>query len=129
MNIIYFDGVCVLCNGFAKWVIAQDADKKFKFSVLGSERYEALAQKHPEISKVDSVVYQRGDEVFLRGQAIREIIHDLSTNKLVKISVATIPLFILNFGYKFVAQTRYSVFGKYDTCPLMTPEWRDRFEN
>jgi predicted DCC family thiol-disulfide oxidoreductase YuxK len=38
-----------------------------------------------------------------------------------------IPRFIRNWGYNFVAHTRYRIFGHYDTCPLPSPETRSRF--
>jgi predicted DCC family thiol-disulfide oxidoreductase YuxK len=41
--------------------------------------------------------------------------------------IRVIPRFIRNWGYNFVARTRYRIFGRYDTCPLPTPETRSRF--
>jgi predicted DCC family thiol-disulfide oxidoreductase YuxK len=32
LRLIVFDGVCVLCNGFARFVAKRDADKRFRFN-------------------------------------------------------------------------------------------------
>lgn len=127
MNIIYYDGFCVLCNNFIKWVISQDKTKKIKLSLIGGEHYKKLALNNPQILNVDSVIYENHEGVFTKGEAVRKIIHDLSTSKALDIGAQLIPLVVLNFYYNFVAKTRYKVFGKYDACPTPPPEWRERF--
>ncbi len=127
VKVIYFDGVCVLCNGFVKWVIANDATKEFKFSIIGSDTYQKLLEINPYLKEVDSVIYQTESEVFIQGEAVQKIIQDLSTSQIVKGLSRLAPLFVLNFYYKVVANVRYKVFGKFDACPPLPPEWRDRF--
>lgn len=95
--------------------------------MIGGESYNKLALNNPDIKSVDSVIYENHEGVFVRGEAIRKIIHDLPTWKLLKIGSKLAPLFLLNFYYNLVAQARYKVFGKYDVCPPLPPEWRNRF--
>ena len=38
-----------------------------------------------------------------------------------------LPDRVLNWGYDAVARHRYRVFGRYDTCPVPLPEYKERF--
>jgi predicted DCC family thiol-disulfide oxidoreductase YuxK len=38
-----------------------------------------------------------------------------------------IPNFIRNPIYRIVARNRYTWFGKYESCPVPKPEWKNRF--
>jgi predicted DCC family thiol-disulfide oxidoreductase YuxK len=125
-HIIFFDGVCGLCNGFVDFVMATDKKKEFKFSPLQSE----FAQKNlpPEMTaNLDSVVYLHDGKTFRKSQAVIRILEDMggiwSLAKLGKI----LPESLLNSAYDLVAQNRYKVFGKKETCRLPTPEERARF--
>lgn len=127
MRVIYFDGFCVLCNNFIKWVVANDKDKKIKLSMIDGERYNKLALNNPQIKNIDSVIYENEDGLFYKGEAVRKIIQDLSTSKALELASQVIPLFLLNIYYNLVAKSRYKIFGKYDVCPPLPPEWKDRF--
>ena len=126
-RVIFFDGVCALCNNTIKWIIPRDPDALFKFSALDSERAEKLKNKHPELRSIDSIVLLYGDEIYTKGAAIRKIVQDLSTTKILKKTLLLIPNVFLQKGYELVASQRYKIFGKYDSCPLPPPEWRSRF--
>lgn len=127
MRIIYFDGYCVLCNNFIKWVVATDSSKKIKISMIGGEHYNKLLLNNPQIKDIDSVIYENESGVFFKGEAVRKIIQDLSTSKVIHLASNIVPLFLLNFYYNLVAKTRYKVFGKHEACPTPPPEWRERF--
>ena len=126
-KIIYYDDVCVLCNNFIKWVVAQDKNKRIKLSAIGGENYSKLALNNPQVKDIDSVIYENEEGLFYRGEAIRKIIHDLSTSKTLDLASHITPLFLLNIYYNLVAKYRYKIFGKFDTCPPLPSEWKDRF--
>jgi predicted DCC family thiol-disulfide oxidoreductase YuxK len=127
VKVIYFDGFCVLCNNFIKWVVANDPKKKIKISMIHGERYKKLALNNPQLKNIDSVIYENEEGIFLKGAAVRKIIHDLSTFQALKIASNIVPLFLLNFYYNLVAKARYKIFGKYDVCPPLPAEWKERF--
>ncbi|HEY0262517.1 MAG TPA: DUF393 domain-containing protein, partial [Chitinophagales bacterium] len=45
-NIILFDGVCNLCNGFVQFVIKRDKNALFQFASLQSEIGQEMLQPH-----------------------------------------------------------------------------------
>jgi predicted DCC family thiol-disulfide oxidoreductase YuxK len=125
-NVVFFDGVCGLCNGFVDFVMSVDKEKKFKFSPLQSE----FAQKNlpPEMTaNLDSVVFLQDGKTFRKSQAVIKILEDMggiwSLAKIGKI----FPESFLNSAYDLVAQNRYKIFGKKDSCRLPTPDERTRF--
>lgn len=95
--------------------------------MIHGEHYKKLLLNNPQIKDIDSVIYENEDGVFVRGEAVRKIIQDLSTSKVIQLASQVVPLFLLNFYYNLVAKARYKIFGKYDVCPTPPPEWRERF--
>ena len=125
-NVIFFDGVCGLCNGFVDFVMAVDKDQKFKFSPLQSE----FAQKnlpYEMTANLDSVVFLKNGKSFRKSQAVIKILEEIGGIwKLAKFG-KILPESILNDTYDIVAQNRYKIFGKKETCRLPTPAERARF--
>lgn len=125
-NVIFFDGVCGLCNGFVDFIISVDKRKEFRFSPLQSE----FAQKNlpPEMTRnLDSVVFLKEGKTYRKSQAVIKVLEGLggiwSLAKMGKV----LPESILNSAYDLVAQNRYKIFGKKETCRLPTPDERTRF--
>lgn len=126
MNIIYFDGVCGLCNGFIDFIMKIDRSGKFKFSPLQSEFARSrLLPKYTEDMK--SVVVEIDGEFYEKSDAVFRVLEVLGGkwNLLAKLKV--LPRILRNSGYDLVAEFRYKIFGKKDTCRLPTPEEKDRF--
>ncbi len=47
--------------------------------------------------------------------------------RLTGMFLGTIPRALCEWGYRMVAQHRYRIFGRYDTCPLPSENTRNRF--
>ncbi len=61
MNVVYFDGVCNLCNAVVNFLIDQDKEGKLKFASLQSEAGEAmLHQLGLSTESYDSFIYKKG---------------------------------------------------------------------
>lgn len=126
MKVIFFDGVCGLCNGFVDFILKIDKSQSFTFSPLQSE-YAAqhLAPEH--IRDLTSVVYLKDGQKFLKSRAVIEILNDIGgVWKLAQLG-KIIPDQLRNKAYDLVAANRYKIFGKKETCRLPTPEERARF--
>jgi predicted DCC family thiol-disulfide oxidoreductase YuxK len=126
MKVIFFDGVCGLCNGFIDFVIKIDKKHEFNFSPLQSE----YAQEHlpPEMTKdLKSVIYQSGEDLFTKSDAVMRILSEIGgVWKLVSLG-KVLPKAFRDAAYELVAENRYRIFGKKETCRLPTPEERSRF--
>ena len=132
--IILYDGVCGLCNRLVQFLLKHDRHGRLKYASLQSDFAMKVLQRHgfdpkdldtlhvvENFEQPDERVLQRSDAVLRAGLELGGVWSALS-------SVAkVIPRSVRDVVYRFVAQNRYRVFGKYDTCMLPEPSQRSRF--
>lgn len=127
-NLILFDGVCNLCNGFVQFIIKRDSKGVFKFSALQSTASKALLSKAGKSTEeFDSVVYIKGGELLEKSTAALYIAKDLGGFWSLFYIFVFIPRPIRDWVYNGVARSRYSVFGKRQECMIPTPDLESRF--
>lgn len=125
-QVIYFDGVCGLCNGFIDFVLSVDKKNQFFFSPLQSDYARASLPAHMT-NDLKTIVVQMNGKTFVKSKAVLEVLSSLGGAWKIADLAKFIPLFISNRIYDLVAENRYSLFGKKETCRLPTPEERQRF--
>jgi predicted DCC family thiol-disulfide oxidoreductase YuxK len=126
MNVIFFDGVCGLCNGFIDFVMKIDKEAKFKFSPLQSE-YAKSVLPSEYVADLDSVVVQIDGKTLRKSKAVFAVLKKIGGVWGMVSVVGALPEGFLNRAYDMVAENRYKIFGKKETCRLPTPEERARF--
>lgn len=126
MRVIYFDGVCNLCNGFVDFIIRHDETKKFLFSPLQGKT--ASQNLPPQDLGLGTVVYSADDRVFKKSQAVLKIFSDLGGFFYYLSALGSIvPTFLADQIYDYVARNRYAFFGQNMTCRLPTESEKLRF--
>ena len=119
-EVIIYDGICVLCNKYIKWVLDKDKENLFLISNLQSKFTE---EKFPELRKIDSVaVIKKNGEIVQKSKAVNHILKSINRLILLRTILKILPLSISNFFYDIVAKSRYKVFGKYESCPIIKVE-------
>tara|TARA_Y200000002_G_C22311931_1_gene508873 strand:- start:199 stop:585 length:387 start_codon:yes stop_codon:yes gene_type:complete len=114
-DIIVFDGLCVMCNSFLKWVLKNDKGDKYLFANIQSDFYK----KSMDINKsIDSIILIKENNIFYESEAIKHILKDLGKFYIIQLVLDVTPTFISNFFYKIIANNRYKIFGKKDKCEL-----------
>ncbi|MDC1221691.1 thiol-disulfide oxidoreductase DCC family protein [Salibacteraceae bacterium] len=127
-NVILFDGVCNLCNGFVQFLIKQDSKGSFKFASLQSQSaQDLLLTENMSADRFDSVVYISGGEVWQKSAAVLRILNDVGGLWKMFYVLIIIPRIISDAVYDFVATNRYRMFGKRQECMVPTDELRSRF--
>lgn len=126
MNVIFFDGVCGLCNGFVDFILKLDKAGQFKFSPLQSD-YAKASLPAEFVADLDSVVVQVGGRTLRKSKAVFAVLKELGGAWGVLGLVGLLPEGFLNRAYDLVAENRYKLFGKKDSCRIPTPEERARF--
>jgi predicted DCC family thiol-disulfide oxidoreductase YuxK len=130
-DIIFFDGVCGLCNRTVDFVLQQDRARIFLFSPLQGETFRKITPERPETIDPDSLfVLRRGleKEILLqRSEAILYILDHLPGYRWLGRLGRIFPIPIRDAVYRFIAATRYQIWGKRDSCRLPTPEEQARF--
>lgn len=123
-DIIVFDGLCVMCNSFFKWVLKNDKDDKYLFANIQSNFYK----KNMDINKsIDSIILIKENDIFYESEAIKYILKDLDKFFLLRLVLNVTPKFISNFFYKIIANNRYKIFGKKDKCELPNKNLLSKF--
>jgi predicted DCC family thiol-disulfide oxidoreductase YuxK len=126
MDLIVYDGVCVLCSRSIRFVAAHDPAGRFCFVPLQSRFGHHLAQQHgisvdqPEtfVAIVDGVASFRSEAVL----AIAARLEGLRWTKVLRI----VPRAVRDVIYDSVARNRYRWFGRYDRCEVPSAALRSR---
>ncbi|TGK21904.1 thiol-disulfide oxidoreductase DCC family protein [Leptospira fluminis] len=123
-RIVFFDGVCNLCNGTVSWLIARDKKKILRFAPLQSERGRALPL--PE-GKDSSIVFYRNGFLYYKSTAVLKILSALGFPWNLAAICFAFPIFLRDFIYDWIAKNRYLWFGRTDSCSIPSPQVADRF--
>jgi predicted DCC family thiol-disulfide oxidoreductase YuxK len=127
-QIILFDGVCNFCNGSVNFIIDHDPSKQFKFASLQSPIGQDILRKYNQNTcKFDSVILLKNNRLYQRSSAILEIVENLSGAWKYLSILKVLPSSWLDFFYVLMAKHRYTLFGKSETCRILTPELKERF--
>ena len=126
-QVIFFDGVCGMCNHMVDFVLQQDRYQTFLFSALQGE----IAKQHLSTSDTEdlnSIVLLKKGKCYRHTAAVVRILWGLPLFwKMAGAALWLIPAPLRNVGYRFVAKIRYRLYGKKTSCRLPTPEERSRF--
>lgn len=127
--ILYFDGVCNLCNAVVQWVIKRDKQEQFRFASLQSEVGQSMLMSHfPEKSMIpDSVLLEIDGMLYTKSSAAIKLLQMLGGVYKLSVIALAVPRFIRDAVYDFIARNRYKWYGKRDSCILPTPELKSRF--
>ena len=124
--IIFFDGVCALCNSSIDYIIKADNERLFKFAPLQGETALA-AKERTDWRDIDSIILLENDQLYYRSSAIIRIGQLIPKYRLLSNLISYIPVPIRDYGYKLIAKYRYQTFGKKATCRIPTVEERAIF--
>ncbi|CAO2815268.1 unnamed protein product [Amaranthus hypochondriacus] len=118
--IMLFDGVCNLCNGGVKFVRDNDRNRKIRYEALQSEAGKKLLRRSGRApDDISSVVLVEKERSYIKSEAVLKIMEyiDLPFPQLA-FFIKFVPLFIRDFAYDNVANNRYTIFGKSESCEI-----------
>jgi predicted DCC family thiol-disulfide oxidoreductase YuxK len=127
---VLFDGLCNLCNGLVRFVIAHDPARRFRFAPLQSETAERLIREAGGgAAATDSLVLieSEGLQISVRSTAALRIARRLTWPWPLLYAFIVVPRPIRDWVYEIVARHRYQWFGKRDVCMVPTAETSGRF--
>ena len=127
-NIIFFDGVCNLCNKSINRLIKNDVKKKFKFASLQSDfAISFVPNKLINHKNFDTILLYKEGQFYDRSNAVLNICKALGGGFNLFLIGYIIPRFVRDAMYRLVANNRYEWFGKEDQCMVPTDDLKDRF--
>ncbi len=126
-GLILFDGVCVFCSRWVRFVIDRDPERRFCFVAIQSDRGRALAARFgidPEAPETNAVV--RGGRIFFKSDAALTVLGALEATRPLAVLKAA-PRWLRDPIYDRIAKNRYAIFGRTETCMVPSEEDRARF--
>jgi predicted DCC family thiol-disulfide oxidoreductase YuxK len=126
-RLILFDGVCVLCSRWARFVIDRDPAASFRFVAVQEPYGRALAGRlgiDPGFPETNAAMI--GGRAYFKSDAAIEVLSRLPGWSWIRLG-RVVPRGLRNAVYDFVARNRYRWFGRRDDCLLPTPELARHF--
>lgn len=126
--IIFFDGVCNLCNNAVIFIIRNDKKGILKFTSLQSEYAEqALLSTKINITALETFVLFESNKIYTKSTAALRVARHLRTPYNLFYIFIIIPAFIRDAVYNLIARNRYKWFGRRDTCMMPSAGLEERF--
>jgi predicted DCC family thiol-disulfide oxidoreductase YuxK len=125
--VIFFDDVCVMCNGFVNLILRVDRQQQFLFAPLSGETASRLLPPLPDDPSKWSMVYVDESGIHDQSDASLEVYRRLGGLWWLLSLARFVSRVIRNPVYRVIARNRYRWFGKRDTCRIPSPEERTRF--
>lgn len=124
-TIIFFDGLCHLCNGFVDFLIKKDQKGHFQFAPLQGETAAKLLS-FEERAHLESVILLEGGKKHSRSEAVLKVLCGLGGAYRLFAVGYLLPSFIRDAFYAWIAKNRYAWFGHREVCRLPEPHEKER---
>ena len=126
--LLVFDGVCVLCTGFARFVLTRDRKFAFRLTTAQSPVGQALMRHYgldtqaleTNLVLIAGRPYAKLDTLAAAGMGLGAGWRLLSILRV-------LPRPLGDWLYDRIARNRYHLFGRHQRCMVPPPRWRERF--
>lgn len=126
--IIIFDGRCVLCSGFAQFVLRHDHAHRFRLLAAQTPIGEAL-YRHFQLDPInyESNLLLQDGRVWLKSESSIRIFALLGFPWQIASWFRLLPLGLRDGLYGVIARNRFRWFGRRESCYVPLPCDADRF--
>lgn len=125
--IVVVDGLCVLCSGFARFVLTHDRRGRYRLvtaqSPLGAALYGHYGLRGTDY---DSNILLADGRIWLKSEGSIRIFEGLGFPWSMAAAVRLLPRAVRDRLYDVVARNRYRWFGTRATCFVPEPHQADR---
>jgi predicted DCC family thiol-disulfide oxidoreductase YuxK len=125
-DVILYDGVCVFCSRWIRFVAARDGDQRFRFTAIQSGYGTRLAQAFgidPADPDTNAVVH--GGIAHFKSDAALTVLSNLPGWRWTGV-LRSVPKRLRDAVYNLVARNRSRIFGKYEECFIPDSAFRAR---
>jgi predicted DCC family thiol-disulfide oxidoreductase YuxK len=125
-DVILYDGICIFCSRWVRFVARCDVARHFRFTAIQSPYGTRLAQAFgidPADPDTNAVIH--GGVAYFKSDAALTVLSQLPRWRSVKILFA-VPKPLRDGVYSLIARNRYRIFGKYDECFVPNADMRSR---
>ena len=115
-DVILYDGVCVFCSHWIRFVAMRDVERRFRFTAIQSGYGTRLAQAFgidPADPDTNAVIH--GGVAWFKSDAALTVLSNLPHWRWTRL-LCSVPKPLRDAVYDLVARNRYRIFGKYEEC-------------
>jgi len=126
--VIYFDGVCLLCNGLVDFIISRDLRARYRYATLQSERGQrVLKSMGLTVGDFVTFVLQEADKNYVKSTAMLRIFRKLSGLWPLLYLFIIVPKPLRDAVYGWIGNRRYRFFGRTANCRIPSEQERSLF--
>jgi predicted DCC family thiol-disulfide oxidoreductase YuxK len=128
-GLVFYDGLCGLCDRWVQFLLRRDPAQRLKFAPLQGETARQRNDLPAELRSVAFIV-QPGtaqEKFFSRSEAALRLLDHVGGLWRLVSWLRIIPRPLRDWGYDLIARRRYRWFGKFESCRVPAPEFRTRF--
>jgi predicted DCC family thiol-disulfide oxidoreductase YuxK len=125
-DVILYDGVCVFCSRWVRFVAVRDKEQRFRFTAIQSGYGTRQAQAFgidPSDPDTNAVVH--GGVAYFKSDAALMVLSHLPGWGWVRV-LRFAPKPLRDAVYNLFARNRYRIFGKYEACFVPDAEFKAR---
>lgn len=127
-NILFFDGVCTLCNKTVDFFIKRNGRNTLYYSSLQSKfAKNFLKIQDIDSNKMETILYFSKGKLHTKSSAVLIALKELSSIHRSFFLLIIIPKFIRDYFYDIIATRRYRLLGKSSTCRIPNESEIKRF--
>jgi predicted DCC family thiol-disulfide oxidoreductase YuxK len=130
---LFYDGSCGLCHRTVRLLLAEDrSGRALRFAPIGGPTFEAAVPAEDRERLPDSLVLVTPEgKLLVRSRAtLRALARLGGLWRTLAVAARAVPRPVADVVYDMIARVRGSLFATpRDTCPLIPPELRERFDD
>jgi len=126
--VVVFDGVCVLCNGWVRFLLRHDRQRRYRFAAMQTPTGRALLAAHGlDPDDPASFLLVGNGRAWRETDAIVRVATGLGGAWRATWILMAVPRPLRDGLYRTIARNRYRLFGRHESCVLPAPGHEDRF--
>jgi predicted DCC family thiol-disulfide oxidoreductase YuxK len=124
---VLFDGVCLLCSAWVRFVVRRDPAARFRFVAIQDAAGRGMAARLGiDATEPETNAVVLGGRAFFKADAALAVLRRLPgwgwTSPL-----RAVPRPLRDWAYDRIARNRYRLFGRAESCMVPTPDLAARF--
>jgi predicted DCC family thiol-disulfide oxidoreductase YuxK len=127
-SIVFFDGVCNLCNASIDFILKRDSKNRFLVGALQEDFSKKILSNYSvKQDYLDSLILLEGSQIYFKSSAALRIARQLKGLWPIFYLLIGFPLWIRDPVYDWIGRNRYRWFGKKNKCRIASPDEQAKF--